>query len=228
MLDSAPMMHDVDRPPGQRPDPVLITTAKLPASQPIATQPCNQQLRCKMLTTKLFKQAKSPAIAGLSRPCTGKLLAALLLSLMLLTTVACGESEAEAEVNRQEIEDLLLDYLPKLGQAYAQRDPQVLEGLAVPKEMSKIAVRIRELTAQGRIFEPKFKELTVEDVSVWNYSNAFVTTFEVWDLQSYSTGERVLMSESLDQGNRVKYQLKRRDDSWVVLYRELDQTFDQE
>lgn len=156
------------------------------------------------------------------------LLACLLLSVLLLGAIGCGGGEAAAEVNRQEIEDFLRSYVPKLGQAYAERDTKVLEGFAVPKEMSKIEVRTRELTAQGRVFEPVFKQLTVEDVSVWNYSNAFVTTFEVWDLTSYSLGDRVQMSQSLDQGNRVKYQLKRRDESWVVLYRELDQTFDEE
>lgn len=156
-----------------------------------------------------------------------RLLILLCLVAVLLGAPGCGSGEAAEEVNRQEIETFLLGYLPKLGQAYAERDTQVLEGWAVPKEMSKIEVRVRELTAQGRVFEPVFEQLVVEDVSVWNYSNAFVTTFEVWDLSSYSLGDHVLMSESLDQGNRVKYQLKRRDDSWVVLYRELDQTYDQ-
>lgn len=150
-----------------------------------------------------------------------------ILCLTLLSLVACGDSEVEEEIDRQEIEVFLNAYLPKLGQAYAERDSNLLEGMAVPKEMSKIEVRLRELASQGRLFEPQFKSLVVEDVSVWNYSNAFVTTFEVWDLKSLSLGARVPMSESLDQGNRVKYQLKRRDDSWVVLYRELDQTFDQ-
>lgn len=142
--------------------------------------------------------------------------------------IGCGDTQQAEEVNKQEVETLLLEYLPKLGRAYSERDSGILEGMAVPKEMSKIEVRIRELKAQGRVFEPTFKTLVVEDISVWNYSNAFVTTFEVWDLKSFSLGDRVLMSESLDQGNRVKYQLKRRDDSWVVLYRELDQTYDQE
>lgn len=155
------------------------------------------------------------------------LLPLCLLSCLLSGLVACGDSVEEEAVDRQEIEAFLTAYLPKLGDAYAQRDSTLLEGMAVPKEMSKIEVRVRELTDQGRIFEPRFKSLVVEDVSVWNYSNAFVTTFEVWDLRSFSLGARVPMSESLDQGNRVKYQLKRRDDSWVVLYRELDQTYDQ-
>lgn len=170
---------------------------------------------------------KKPSTSSATRRPLRLLFSLPLLLLILSSLIACGDSEVEEEIDRQEIEAFLNAYLPKLGQAYAERDSSVLEGMAVPKEMSKIEVRVRELAAQGRVFEPQFKTLVVEDVSVWNYSNAFVTTFEYWDLRSFSLGARVPMSESLDQGNRVKYQLKRRDDSWVVLYRELDQTFDQ-
>lgn len=141
--------------------------------------------------------------------------------------MGCGETAAKAEVNRQELEALLRNYLPLLGQAYAERDSSVLEDLAVPKEMARIDLRIEELTAAGRIYEPEFKEVTVEDISVWNYSNAFVTTLEVWDVRSFTVGSHLLLNESLAQRNRVKYQVKRKDDSWVILYRELDQSFDQ-
>lgn len=176
----------------------------------------------------LFNIPTSVAVPADRRVAGGGIAMALLLLVASLLVVGCGDSQKAEEVNKQEVETLLLRYLPELGRAYSERDPGLLEGMAVPKEMSKIGVRIRELSAQGRVFEPTFKTLVVEDISVWNYSNAFVTTFEVWDLKSYSLGDRILMSESLDQGNRVKYQLKRRDDSWVVLYRELDQTYDQE
>ena len=118
---------------------------------------------------------------------------------------------------------MLRDYLPKLGAAYAERDPMVLEEQAVPKEIARISLRIEELTDQGRIYEPEFREVTVEDVSVWNYSNAFVSTLEVWDVRSYTVGSHVLVQESLGQKSRVKYQLKRKDGSWVILYRELAQ-----
>lgn len=148
----------------------------------------------------------------------------LLLSLVLQ---GCGEVGGSEEVSRQEIETVLREYLPKLGQAYALRDVSILEGLAVPKELSRIQLRTDELTASGRVYEPDFKEVTVEDVSVWNYSNAFVTTFEVWDVRSFTLGTRIPVNESLGQRNRVKYQVKRKDAGWVILYRELDQTFDQ-
>ncbi len=69
--------------------------------------------------------------------------------------------------------------------------------------------------------------MTGEDISVGNYANAFVTTFEVWDVRSVALGSHAALNESLGQRNRVKYQMKRKDDGWVILYRELDQSFDQ-
>jgi hypothetical protein len=61
---------------------------------------------------------------------------------------------------------------------------------------------------------------------VWNYSNAFVTSLEVWDVRSFTVGAHVLVQESLGQRSRVKYQLKRKDGSWVILYRELAETLE--
>lgn len=174
--------------------------------------------------------SRPPVQANLRRPggdryysCHRWLLGLLML---VLATTGCGEVGGGEEVSRQEIEAVLREYLPKLGQAYAQRDTSLLEGLAVPKEMARIELRTEELKAAGRVYEPEFKEVTVEDVSVWNYSNAFVTTFEVWDVRSFTLGTHFLVNESLGQRNRVKYQVKRKDGGWVILYRELDQTFD--
>ncbi len=161
----------------------------------------------------------------LPRRCPAVFLPALLLAAML---TGCAETGSDKEVDRQEIEDVLRDYLPKLGQAYATRDTSVIEGIAVPKELARIKLRTDELSAAGRVYEPDFKEVTVEDISVWNYSNAFVTTFEVWDVRSFTLGSHLPLNESLGQRNRVKYQMKRKDDGWVILYRELDQTFDQQ
>ncbi len=153
----------------------------------------------------------------------------LLIALLLvsLPVVGCGGPDGDPQVNREEIESVLRDYLPKLGQAYAKRDTSILEGLAVPKEMARISLRTEELKETGRVYEPEFKEVTVEDVSVWNYSNAFVTTLEVWDVRSFTLGTHIQVNESLGQRNRVKYQMKRKEGSWVILYRELDQTFEQ-
>lgn len=145
----------------------------------------------------------------------------------VLGLVACSPPGVpEEEVDKQEIQVFLEGYLPKVGQAYAQQDASVLEGVAVPKEQARIELRTEELSAAGQVYVPEFREVTVEDVSVWNYSNAFVTTLEVWDVRALAQGTERLITESLGQRSRVKYQLKRKDDSWVVLFRELEQVFE--
>ncbi len=154
-------------------------------------------------------------------------LSGLFAAAVLLLAAGCGQGPGEDPVaDRGDIEQMLREYLPKLGQAYATRNPSLLADGAVPKEMARIELRIDELTAQGRVYEPEFRQVTVEDVSVWNYANAFVTTLEVWDVRSYTLGNHVLLQESLGQRSRVKYQLKRKEGSWVILYRELAQTLD--
>ena len=143
-----------------------------------------------------------------------------------LLAAGCAPPGENPEVDRGEIEQMLRGYLPLLGQAYATRDPSLLEAGAVPKEVARIRLRIDELTENSRVYEPEFREVTVEDVSVWNYSNAFVTTLEVWDVRSFTLGSHVLVQESLGQRSRVKYQMKRKDGTWVILFRELAQTLE--
>ncbi len=114
-------------------------------------------------------------------------------------------------------------YLPRLGEAYATGDLEPLRGLAAEKEIAAIEKRIIDLAASGRVLEPTFRTLTVEDVTVFNYANAYVTTVEVWDLRSLATGSRQPLAEEIGQSNRVKYQLKREGDSWRVLFRTIQE-----
>jgi len=141
------------------------------------------------------------------------------LSLLLLATFACASGEEQKQVDTAAIAAALEAYLPLLGQAYATGDLAPLEGLAAQKEIAAVEKRISELADQGRVLEPIFRELTVEDVKVFNYANAYVTTVEVWDLRSLATGSREQLAEDVGQRNRVKYQLKREGGSWKVLFR---------
>lgn len=145
--------------------------------------------------------------------------AALLLTAPLLA--GCSQAGPDPEVDRGEIEAAIRAYLPRLAQAYATGNLEPLKELAVEKEVAHVRQRVSELTDQGQIYEPELREMTVESVSVWQYANAFVTTVEVWDVRSYALGSRTLLSEALDQRNQVKYQLKRKDDGWKILYRDL-------
>ena len=142
-----------------------------------------------------------------------------LLSLLLLMAVACSSSEERQQVDTESIAAALEVYLPRLGQAYATGDLAPLEGLAAQKEIAAIAKRISDLAEQGRILEPTFRELTIEEATIFNYANAYVTTVEVWDLRSLATGSREQLAEDIGQSNRVKYQLKREGEGWRVLFR---------
>ena len=61
--------------------------------------------------------------------------------------------------------------------------------------------------------------MTVEDVKVWGNANAFVTTVEVWDLKSVAAGTGIVVQEIDGQSNRVRYQLKKNQGRWRVLFR---------
>lgn len=146
-----------------------------------------------------------------------------LLAPALLLAAGCGGSSAKGEADRAGIEAAIEAYLPLLATAYAEGDLAGLAGHAATKEIASVDKRIQDLKLQGRVLEPKLRSVTVEELNVWSHSNAYVTTVEVWDLQVYSTGARQLLSEELGQQNRVKYQLKRDGDGWLVLYRTIVQ-----
>lgn len=139
--------------------------------------------------------------------------------LTALTVFACGPSEEQEQVDRDEIQAALETYLPLLGEVYATGDLSLLEGLAAEKEIARVHKRIEDLSFQGRRLVPTFRSLTVEDSNVWNYSNCYVTTLEIWDLEIRATGADQVLSTQLEQPNRVKYQLKRDDGRWRVLFR---------
>jgi hypothetical protein len=107
-----------------------------------------------------------------------------------------------------------------------ERLDALLTGVAVEKEIAGLEKRVGDLLAEGRVIRPVPKSIQVESIETWRYVNAFATTVEVWDLRIYAAGTDVLLSETLDQRNRVKYQLQREGDRWLVLFRELDATFE--
>ena len=137
----------------------------------------------------------------------------------LLLIVACGEQATDAGDARPEIEALLLEYLPRLGEVYSENDPAPVEGLAAAREIAAIEKRLRDIRAEGRTLSPTFQSMTIEEIKVWGYANAYVTTQEVWDIRTYSTGTDQMLTEQMGQRNRVKYQLKKIDGNWMVLFR---------
>lgn len=143
----------------------------------------------------------------------------LALAPCCLALVACGPSAARQEADKESIRSSLEAYLPHLAEAYATGDTATLKGLAAEKEIASVDKRIRDLASEGRSLRPTFHDLTVQDVTVWGYANAYATTSEVWDLQLFAVGTDRRISQEIGQHSVVKYQLKREDDHWLVLFR---------
>ena len=148
-----------------------------------------------------------------------KKLLCLLWIPLALSVLACSSAESEEAEARLEIEGMLGKYLPVLADAYREHDPLRLSEWVVEKEIARVHKRIEELADQGTSIHPTFHSVTVEDVRVWGNANAFVTTVEVWDLKSVAAGTGLIVQEINGQVNRVKYQLKKDEGRWRVLFR---------
>ncbi len=149
--------------------------------------------------------------------------------LVLLTSglIACGGDQRRGgEVDESEIQETLEQYLPMMATAYASGDIAPLNTYAAEREVATVAKRIKEVRLRGERLEPTFHSLTIEKVTPWGYSNAYVTTLEVWDLRLFASHGENPVVETLEQRSRVKYQLRREEDHWIVFYRELIQAFD--
>jgi hypothetical protein len=151
----------------------------------------------------------------------------VLLVLLISVLTACGgDRRGGSEIDKTEIRATLEQYLPIMAAAYASGDVAPLNTYAAEREVATVQKRIKEVRVRGERLEPTFRSLTIEKVTAWGYSNAYATTLEVWDLRLYASHGENPVVETLEQRSRVKYQLRREDDHWIVLYRELIQAFD--
>ena len=153
----------------------------------------------------------------------------LLLAITCLAGLAaCGETgpDGASEEARLAIEAVLTDYLPKLGAAYATGDFEPLASGAVPKEIETVKRVVYELEmGESRTLRPTLQSFEIERIDVWRYSNAAVTTLEVWDIQSMASGTEQVLSSTTDR-YRVRYQFKRRDEGWMVIDRRIEYQFE--
>lgn len=143
----------------------------------------------------------------------------LALLTLLLVGASCTSGESEEARAREEIEAMLAEYLPGLAQAYAESSPLLLRDWVAEKEIARVHKRIEELADQGRRLEPVFHTVTVENIRVWGHANAYVTTVEVWDIRSVAIGSEVVVQQFDGQSNRVRYQMKKDEGRWRVLFR---------
>ncbi len=144
---------------------------------------------------------------------------------VILGLGACESDRTADPEDAAQVLEMFEEYLPRLALAYSTGETSVLEGFAAEKEIAGMDGRIRDLRNESREIHPTFRSVQLEDVKVWRHVNAYATTLEVWDLQVVAEGTDIVLSEVYNQSNRVKYQLKRRDGSWIVLFRQIEDTF---
>ena len=156
-------------------------------------------------------------------------LRALLVTALLggLAVGACGPPSPEDEAeDREAIQAFLEEYLPRMAEAYRTGEVETLDPYAAQKEQQEIATMVRELAKGGEVLAPELESVQVEDITVWNEVNAYVTTVEVWDIRTFASGTERVVREQLAQPNRVKYQLKRDGGRWRVFWREIERTYE--
>ncbi|MEM7052355.1 MAG: IMS domain-containing protein [Acidobacteriota bacterium] len=159
-----------------------------------------------------------------SAPMSIRCLTAMAMTLLVILLAGCADEAQRNEDVRPEVETLINAYLPALGQFYETGDTSLVEGLAAEKEVFTVEQRIRKLAEAGRRVRATPKQVSIERIDVYQYSNAYVTTFELWDLEVIAIGSERQISQVIDQPNQVRYQLKRSDGRWKILFRELVKT----
>jgi hypothetical protein len=145
---------------------------------------------------------------------------ALLLVAVALGAAACRPSPEEVAVEREELRATLEDYTTRLAQAYAFTDATLLAPVASQREVASVARNIDVLARAGQRLATDLKELEIEDVDSSGPGNAYVSTFEVWEIRVMDLGSDRLVSIDRDQRNRVRYQLEKEEGRWRVLWRQ--------
>jgi len=149
-----------------------------------------------------------------------RLLAAVLVAAAALLA-ACAPSPEEEALDREVIAETLREYGRLLSLAYTFTDPELLAPVAMPREIAQVGNNIALLAEEGRRIASDQKELVVEDVRRFQGSNAYVTTYEVWDLRVLAIGAEREVSRDENQQSRVRYHVKIGDDgNWKVVWRQ--------
>jgi hypothetical protein len=133
---------------------------------------------------------------------------------------ACRPAPEEVAADREEIRAMLEAYADRLSQAYAFTDASILEGIASQREIASVAGNIEILARDGQRLATDLEELQIEKIEMVDRGNAYVQTFEVWEIRVMDLGSERMISADRDQRNRVRYQLEKEEGRWRVLWRQ--------
>ena len=140
---------------------------------------------------------------------------------LVLAVAACEPSAEKVAADRGEIEEMLERYAEQLSQAYAFTDPEALAEVAMPREVASVETNIARLAQDGRRIASHQKQMTIEDLDVFQVGDAYVRTHEVWDIRVMALGAEEEISRDENQASRVRYRLKKDDEGrWKVLWRQ--------
>lgn len=143
------------------------------------------------------------------------------LLLLLAALAACKPSPQEIAAERQTVESTLQEYGRLLGRAYAFTDPQELAPVATRREMAAVENNIAVIAERGQRLAVDQKAVVLEDLNVFQPGNAYVVTFETWEVRVVALGSEREISRDESQKTRVRYRLKTDDDGvWKVVWRQ--------
>ncbi len=146
--------------------------------------------------------------------------AAAAAMLVVLAAAACRPTPQEVAADKQEVRKVIEDYAARLSHAYAFTDASGLKQVASQREVASVQRNLGAMAARGQRLATDLKELEIEQLDMSDRNNAYVQTFEVWDIEVMDLGSERVISRDQAQRNRVRYQLKRQDGRWRVLWRQ--------
>lgn len=155
-----------------------------------------------------------------ARPRRAAALAAAAALVLLAALGACRPAEEEVAIEEEAIRGVIDRYADLLSKAYAFTDSSLLEPVASQREQAAVEVNIRQLAERGQRIATDLKEMQIEDIGMSDLDNAYVQTFELWEIRVMDLGSERVVSVDPNQRNRVRYQLKRQDGEWRVLWRQ--------
>lgn len=156
----------------------------------------------------------------LTRGLRAAAVAAVAALALLAALAACRPAEEDVEVEEEAIRAVIGRYADLLSQAYAFTDSSLLEPVASQRERAAVETNIRQLADRGQRIATDLKEMQIEEIGMSDLDNAYVQTFELWEIRVMDLGSERVVSVDPNQRNRVRYQLKRQDGVWRVLWRQ--------